>query len=333
MGSAQALDTASMERVLITGGMGFLGTHLCERLLQAGREVWALDLFEPPHAKRLREYERFHLVVDTIKNKQTLQKLVDKCDLVCHLAAVACPEQYVNQTRKTIDIGLLSGIDVIEMVRMTGKKLFFTSTSEVYGRNPKVPWSEDDDRVLGSVDVSRWCYSTSKAVLEHYIRACHMEGQLDFLMVRVFNCYGPRLRGRVLDRFIDSSLRGEPMTIHGDGLQTRCFTYVDDLIDGVVRLLSTPSAWNETYNIGNPDETTILELAQHISQATGNTEANIEFVSHEQAIGKSYEDIPRRVPDITRIRRAIGWKPTTDLRTGLAQTIAYRSQELGLTYV
>ncbi len=321
-----------MERVLITGGMGFLGTHLCERLLGMGKEVWALDLFEPPHAKKLREYGKFHLVVDTIKNKKTVAKLIDRCDLICHLAAVACPDQYVNQTRKTMDIGLLSGLDIIEMVRMTDKKLFFTSTSEVYGRNPKVPWKEDDDRVLGSVDVSRWCYSTSKAVLEHYIRACHLEGQLEYLMVRVFNCYGPRLRGRVLDRFIDASLRGQPLQIHGDGQQTRCFTFVDDLVDGIVRLLSTPSAYNEVYNIGNPVETTVLELAQKIASISGGSESEFEFISHEKAIGKSYEDIPRRVPDISRIRRAIGWNPTTNLEDGLAATVAYRMQELGLTY-
>ena len=321
-----------MERVLITGGMGFLGTHLSQRLLEMGKEVWALDLFEPPFAKKLREYENFHLVVDTIKNKKTLAKLIDRCDLICHLAAVACPDQYVHQTRKTMDIGLLSGLDVIEMVRMTGKMLFFTSTSEIYGRNPKVPWKEDDDRVLGSTDITRWCYSTSKAVLEHYIRACHLEGQLDYLMIRVFNCYGPRLRGRVLDRFVDACLQGEPLTIHGDGKQTRCFTYVDDLVEGIVRLLNNPETHNQVYNIGNPEETTILDLAQRIAKVAGVSESHFELVPHSKAIGKSYEDIPRRVPDISRIRKAVGWQPTTSLDEGLASMIAYRMQELGLTY-
>lgn len=320
-----------MDRVLVTGGMGFLGSHLCERLLETGKEVWALDLSEPPFAKRLREYDRFHMVVDTIMNRETLAKLIDKCDLICHLAAIACPEQYVSQTRKTMDIGLRAGLDVIELVRLTGKFLFFTSTSEVYGRNPEVPWKEDDDRILGSTDVDRWCYSTSKAVLEHYIRACHLDDQLDYLTVRVFNAYGPRLRGRVLDAFVNAAVEERPITIHGDGSQTRCFTYVADLIDAVVRLLDTPSAHNRVYNVGNPDEVSILELAEKVSAIAGRS-PDFEFVPHAEALGASYEDIPRRVPDITRLQQAIGWKPTTQLDVGLASTIAYRAQELGLTY-
>ena len=140
-----------------------------------------------------------------------------------------------------MDITLRSGLDVVELIRLTGKFLFFTSTSEVYGRNPKVPWSEDDDRVLGSTDIDRWCYSSAKATLEHYIRACHLDEQLNYLNIRVFNCYGPRLRDRVVDRFVDAALRQEPLHIHGDGSHTRCFTYVDDLIDGTLQLLDTPA--------------------------------------------------------------------------------------------
>ncbi len=321
----------SPDRVLVTGGMGFLGTHLCERLLEQGKEVWALDLFEPPFARRLRDFDRFHLVVDTILNRGTLEKLVDKCDAVCHLAAIACPEQYVHQTRKTMDIGLRAGLDVVELVRLTGKFLFFTSTSEVYGRNPNVPWKEDDDRVLGSTEVDRWCYSSSKAVLEHYIRACHLDDQLDFVTVRVFNAYGPRLRERVLDRFVTAALQGRPMTIHGDGSQSRCFTYVDDLIDAFVRLIGTPSAHNTVYNVGNPTETTIAELASTIAAIAGSL-PDVEYVPHVEAIGERYEDIQRRVPDVSRIERAIGWRPTTSLEVGLASTIAYRAEELGFRH-
>lgn len=316
-----------MDRFLITGGMGFLGTHLCERLLREGKEVWALDLFESPVAERLREYGRFHLVVDTILNRQTLKKLVDRCDAVCHLAAIACPDQYVSHPRKTMDIGLRAGLDVIDMVRLTGKFLFFTSTSEIYGRNPNVPWKEDDDRVLGSAEVDRWCYSTSKAALEHYIRACYLENQIEYVSVRVFNAYGPRLRGRVLDRFVHQALCGEPLTIHGDGSQTRCFTYVDDLIDGFWRLLSTESAHRTVYNVGNPDETSILELAETI-RAIAGSDSEIRFMPHAEAIGESYEDIQRRVPDVSKIERAVGWRPTTNLDVGLAHTIAYRQEEL-----
>ncbi len=321
-----------MDRILITGGMGFLGSHLTERLLEMGKEVWALDLFEPPFAERLRDYDRFHMVVDTILNRPTLEKLVDRCDAVFHLAAIACPDQYVHQARKTMDIGLRAGLDVVDLVRLTGKFLFFTSTSEVYGRNPNVPWSEEADRVLGSTEVDRWCYSSSKAALEHYVRACHLDHQLEYLMVRVFNAYGPRLRGRVLDKFVTNALEGQPLTIHGDGQQTRSFTYVDDLIEGFIRLFETPAAHNTVYNVGNPTETSILELAQTISALAGRA-PELEFVPHVEAIGASYEDIPRRVPDISRIRRAVGWEPSTGLEVGLAQTLSYRAEELGLAHV
>ena len=320
-----------MDRVLVTGGMGFLGSHLCERLLQEGKEVWALDLAEPPFSRNLRDYDRFHLVVDTIFNRQTLAKLVDKCDVVCHLAAIACPDQYLTQTRKTMDIGLRAGLEVIDLVRLTGKFLFFTSTSEVYGRNPKVPWSADADRVLGSTAVDRWCYSSGKAALEHYLRACHLDHQLDYLTVRVFNAYGPRLRGRVLDRFVDAALNDQPLRVHGDGSQTRCFTFVDDLIDGVLRLLTTPSAHNTVYNVGNPDEITIRDLAERIIGLAGSS-SRIEYVPHEVDMGQHYEDIPRRVPDIGRVRRAIGWEPITPLDLGLARALAYRIEELGLVH-
>jgi nucleoside-diphosphate-sugar epimerase len=168
-------------------------------------------------------------------------------------------------------------------------------------------------------------------VLEHYMRACHLDHQLDYLTVRIFNAYGPRLRGRVLDRFIDAALRDQPLRVHGDGSQTRCFTYVDDLVDGIVRLLACPKAHNTVYNVGNPQEVSILDLAQRILDMTGSN-APIEFVTHEQELGAAYEDIQRRVPDVSRIREAIGWQPTTPLELGLTRHLAYRSKELGLVH-
>jgi len=317
-----------MERILITGGMGFLGSHLAQRFLEDGKEVWCLDLYEPPFGAVLREYDRFHMVVDTIKNRPVLAKLIDKVDTVCHLAAVACPDQYVTQTRKVMDITLGSGLDVVEMVRLTGKFLFFTSTSEIYGRNPSLPFREDDDRVLGGTDINRWCYSTSKAALEHYIRACHLDGQLDYVTVRVFNGYGPRLRGRVVDAFVDAALCGQPLVVHGNGQQTRCFTQVDDLIEGFVRLMETPAAHNTVYNIGNPVESTVLDLAQKIVKLTGRHTGLIDFACHKSQIGESYEDIGRRVPCIDKINEVVDWEPTIDLDDGLLDMIAYRQLEL-----
>ena len=321
-----------MDQILVTGGVGFLGTHLCERFLNEGKEVWALDLADPPYAQELQKYKNFHLVQDTIFNKKTLAELVARCDTVCHLAAIACPGQYVTHPKKTMDIGLRAGLDLIDLVRGTDKLLFFTSTSEVYGRNPNVPWQEDDDRVLGSTEVDRWCYSSAKAMLEHYIRACHLEGELNYLNVRVFNAYGPRLRGRVLDKFVDQALRGETLRVHGDGSQTRCFTYIDDLISGFVDLIKSPGAHNTVYNVGNPHEVTIKELAERIV-ATAGSNSKIEYVPHAQDMGESYEDIPRRVPHIGRIQKAVGWAPQIPLDIGLASAIAYRAQELAVTHV
>ena len=289
-----------MDRVLITGGMGFLGSHLTQRFLDRGCEVWALDLFEAPCAEVFKQYDKYHLIIDTIKNLDTLRKLVDRCDLVCHLAAVACPDQYISKTRKVMDITLRSGLDVVELIRLTGKFLFFTSTSEVYGRNPKVPWKEDDDRVLGSTDIDRWCYSSAKATLEHYIRACHLDEQLNYLNIRVFNCYGPRLRDRVVDRFVDAAIGQEPLHIHGDGSHTRCFTYVDDLIDGTLQLLDTPSAHNRVYNIGNTLETSVLELAQTVNRIAGPTGRPIALYTslggHGQTVRRHSTPNPRLQP-------------------------------------
>ncbi len=310
-----------MDTVLITGAMGFLGTHLTERLLKAGKTVWALDLFDPPHARHLQDYDRFHLVVDTIRNRTTLQKLVDRADTICHLAAVACPDQYVRNPRKVMDISLLAGLDLVEMVRLTDKFFFFTSTSEVYGKSPALPFAEDDDRVLGSTDVNRWCYSTSKSALEHYLKACHQEHQLDYAIVRLFNVYGPHLKGRVVSRYVEAAVENRPLIVHGDGNQTRCFTYVDDVVEAFLGILNNPKAHNQTFNIGNPVETSILDLARTVLREAGRPETDLEFVSHQSAVGDSYEDIPRRVPDISRIREVLGWEPSTDLRTGLQRMI------------
>lgn len=317
-----------MTRFLVTGGMGFVGSHLCEGLLARGYEVCAIDLFAPPFARKLQGNDRFRLVVDSIMNREVLQRLVDDADVVCHLAAIASPEEYVVGPRRVMDITLLAALDLIGMMRGTGKKLFFTSTSEIYGKNLALPFKEDDDRVLGSTEVNRWCYSTSKSALEHYVKACHQAGELDYQIVRLFNVYGPRLTGRVVNRFVDAALTGNPLIVHGNGSQTRCFTWVGDATDAFIRLMEAEQAWNNTYNVGTDVETSILDLAKLTMRLMALPRERLRFVTHESAIGASYEDIGRRVPDPERIWRTIGWRAQTPLADGLKMMLDARRREL-----
>jgi UDP-glucose 4-epimerase len=220
--------------------------------------------------------------------------------------------------------------NVLRVANKYGKKVVFSSTSEVYGRNPRVPWSEDDDRVLGSTRIDRWCYSTSKAAGEHF---CFAYGKLGLPVVitRYFNIYGPRLDaidvGRVITIFMGQVLRNEPVTVVGDGQQTRCFTYISDAIRATAAAGLVPEAEGNIFNIGNPVETTILELAQLMIELSGSR-SQIAFVPQEKIYGQSYEDVPRRVPDNRRMQEILGVRPEVSLRDGLAQTIRwFREQQ------
>ncbi len=309
-----------MDRFLVTGAMGFVGSHWCEHLLKQGKTVYGIDLgvFCP----RLLEYDNFIFAQDTIKNYQLLQTLVNQVDCVCHFAGIAEPSQYVSSPRKVIDITAIVGLNLVEMCRCTDKLFFFTSTSEIYGRCECVPFKEDSDRVLGSTTTKRWCYSSSKAIIEHYLDACAFSKELNHVTVRLFNVYGPRLKGRVVSSFIDSALRGEDLTVHGNGEQTRCFTYIDDMTDAFCRLINNPECHNQIFNVGNPTETTMNELAETVIEVA-DSRSEIKFQQHEEVYGKSYEDIPRRVPDISKIQQYTGWVPSTDLKNGLKKTIDF----------
>lgn len=312
-----------MQKYLITGAMGFIGSHLAEALLESGKTVYGLDLH--PKYKHLLEYENFIFVHDTIKNYELLHTLVDQVDCVCHLAGIAEPQQYVDWPRKVMDITAVAGIELVEMCRLKNKLFFFTSTSEIYGKNTQIPFKETDDRVLGATTTPRWCYSTSKAIIEHYLDACGRSKELEYVTVRLFNVYGPRLEGRVVSRFLEQALKGDTLTVHGDGGQTRAFTYIDDVIDGFLKLIHDPSCYNNVFNIGNPVETSVKELAEVI-QSTCAPDCAIEYEPHSGFYGEGYEDVGRRVPDITKIREFIGWEPTTSLEDGVKNMYAALSQ-------
>lgn len=314
--------------VLITGGAGFLGSHMCEDFVKRGDHVTCLDMTSTAKVKHLLDSPNFRYVHDSVLNSQMVDALVARADLVYHMAAVVGVEHYVADPYNVLNVNVNGTQEVLRAAYRHNKKVVFTSTSEVYGRNPKVPWSENDDRVLGSTSIDRWCYSTSKAVGEHF---CHAFGHmgLEYVIVRYFNIYGPRLdaldRGRVITIFLGQILSGRPVTVVGDGSQTRCFTYVADAVAATVAAGLKPEAVGHIFNIGTDCETTVLELAQTLVRIAG-TNIPIEFVPEATVYGASYEDIQRRVPDATAMHEVLGVQADTSLEAGLRETFDWFHQ-------
>src|SRR5579862_8850294 len=317
-------------KVLITGGAGFLGSHLTDAFIARGDEVFVLDTGAIGKVRHLLNNPRFHYIHDSIFNLELIDSLVAKADLVYHLAAVVGVEHYVADPYETLNVNVNGTQNVLKAAYKYNKRLVFSSTSEVYGRNPKVPWKEDDDRVLGATTVDRWCYSTSKAVGEHFCFAYHKLG-MPVTVVRYFNVYGPRLDkvdvGRLFTIFMGQLLRNEPLTVIGDGKQTRCFTYVTDAVAATVAAGINPGADGQAINIGTDVETTVLEFAKLMLELYGETRSKIKFVSQEEIYGNSYEDIPRRVPDTTKMRALLGVTPKVSLRDGTARSMEWFRQE------
>ena len=309
-------------KILITGGAGFLGSHLADSFIKDRHEVSILDTGSSFKIKHLLENPKFHYIHDTIFNLEMLESLIIKCDLIYHMAAVVGVEHYVADPYAVLNVNINGTQNVLRLAHKYNKKVVLTSTSEVYGRNPKVPWDEDDDRVLGSTRIDRWCYSTSKGVGEHFCHAYRKMG-LPVVIVRYFNAYGPRLDkidvGRVLTIFIGQLLRNEPVTVIGDGIQTRCFTYIDDAIRATVAAGLKPEAEGGIFNIGTDVETSIKELAELMIKVSG-AKSKVKFVTKESIYGNSYEDIQRRVPRVDKMKRILGVKAETSLEEGLRQT-------------
>ncbi|MBI4314255.1 MAG: NAD-dependent epimerase/dehydratase family protein [Candidatus Omnitrophica bacterium] len=315
-----------MAAILITGGAGFLGSYVCERLLALGHSVVAFDMSNGEKIEHLLSNPSFRFVQDSILNAPALEREIDRSDIVVHFAAIADPKRYVMEPLVTLQIDLQGALNVFQMASKRKAKVIFASTSEVYGKNPRVPWKETDDRVLGSTHVNRWCYATAKAAGEHYCYAYHQSEGMTFVTYRFFNVYGPRLddlgSGRVLPIFLKQCLQDEPITIHGDGSQTRTFVYVEDAADGVVRGMFEKQAENQVFNIGSSQELSILELAQKLKEV-GKFSSSITTVTHQEVFGNSYEDIPRRVPDVSKSKKILKWEATTSIEDGLFKTIEY----------
>jgi UDP-glucose 4-epimerase len=311
-------------RVLITGGGGFLGSHLGDGLLAGGHEVMALDIAPDLKVRHNLGKPGFRYLKGSVFDVDLLESLVAKADLVYHLAAVVGVEHYVEDPFHVLNVNVNGTQNVLKFAHRYDKRLVFASTSEVYGKSRDTPFREDGDRLLGSTEIDRWCYSTSKAVGEHF---CFAYGKLGLpvVIVRFFNAYGPRLDridvGRVITIFMGQLLRGEDLTVIGDGKQTRAFTYVDDAVLALVRAGTLPAAVGRIFNIGSDRETTILELAETMIRAHPGTGSKVKLVRQEDVYGESYEDIPRRFPDITRMRTILGVEPRVPLEEGLRRTI------------
>jgi UDP-glucose 4-epimerase len=318
-------------RVLITGGAGFVGSHLAEAFLARDDHVIALDTGSQAKVRHLLHEPRFRLVVDSIMNADILDGLVAQADLVYHLAGVVGVEHYVADPYAVMNVNVIGTQNVLRAAHKHARRVVFSSTSEVYGRNAAVPWSEDADRVLGPTTIDRWCYATSKAAAEHFCLAYRRLG-LSVTIVRYFNVYGPRLDrldvGRVITIFLGQLLRGEPLTVIGDGTQTRCFTWIDDAVRATVAAGLVAAAEGQVINIGTDEETSIRRLAELMIEIAGGT-STIRLVRQESVYGDSYQDVPRRVPDVTRMHRLLGVRAETPLADGLARTIEWFRREGG----
>ncbi len=312
-------------KILVTGGAGFLGSHLSEAWLGRGDEVTVLDPAPDLKIRHLRANPKFRVIRESVLERAILEGLVAWADLVYHLAAVVGVEHYVGDPYQVLTVNINGTQEVLGAAFRHQKKVVFSSTSEVYGRNPAVPFHEDSDRVLGTTQIDRWCYATSKAAGEHFCFAFARMG-LPVVVLRYFNVYGPRLdrldSGRVVTIFMGQLLRGEPLTVIGDGSQTRAFTYVADAVRATVEAGLRREAEGWAINVGSEEEVTIRELAARMIKLSGSPSRMIS-VAKEAVYDRGYEDVPRRVPSVRRMRELLGVRAAVTLDEGLGRTIEW----------
>jgi len=315
-------------RVLVTGGAGYIGSHLVDALIKRGDEVLVIDNLSTGKIENIRHvlgHPTFHFINDSILNEALLERFVPSMDLIFHLAAAVGVRNVLQDPLAAINTNVRGTEVVLGLAFKYWKRLVLASTSEIYGKASHVPFREDDDRVLGSTAVARWSYSMSKAIDEHFAFAYAVKG-LPVSILRYFNSYGPRLDergyGSVVANLTRQALRGEPLTVHGDGKQTRCFTYIDDTVAGTLLAGEVKEAVGEAFNIGSPNETSILDLAKLIKRLT-RSKSPIAFQAYEAYYGEGFEDPRRRVPSVDKAKRLLGFAPKVDLETGLKKTIAW----------
>jgi UDP-glucose 4-epimerase len=315
-------------RNLVTGGAGFIGSHLVDALLARGDEVWVLDNLSTGRRENIVQHlshPRFTLIARSILEREVVAEAVRACDAVYHLAAAVGVKYIVTDPLSGIVTNVQGTENVLAAACTHRRKVVLASSSEVYGKSTNVPLREDDDRVLGSTTINRWSYACCKAIDEHLALAYAAKG-LPVVVLRFFNAYGPRIHpngyGSVIAQFVRQALNGEPLTVHGDGQQTRCFTYVTDTVRGVLAAGCTPEAEGRVFNVGSTTEVSVLTLARLIKTLTGSA-SEVILTPHQDYYGRSYEDTRRRVPEITRAREILGLRPVVPLEEGLRLTIAW----------
>mgnify|MGYP006283128979 CR=1 FL=1 len=315
-------------RALVTGGAGFIGSHLVEALLDRGDEVRVIDDLSTGRFENIAHLEGkpgFTYVIDTILDDQIVGELVSEVDVVFHLAAAVGVAYIIENPLKSLETNIRGTEVVLQKANEGKKKVVLFSTSEIYGKADAQPCSETDDRILGSTMIARWGYSSSKAIDEFLALAYHREKQLPVVIVRCFNTCGPRQTGQygmVIPRFVKQALLDHPITVYGDGRQTRCFCDVSDVVRGVLSLVDEPKADGEVFNIGSDEETTIDELAERIRELTGSQSA-IEHIPYDKAYEEGFEDMRRRIPDLTKIRETVGYEPQVRLSELLERVVAH----------
>lgn len=317
---------------LITGGAGFVGSHLAERLLERGDEVLLMDNLSTgsmENIRHLKKYDRMHYFLEPLENRQLLAELVDEADVIFHLAAAVGVKLIVESPVRTIETNVNGTQMVLEAACRKRKLVFTTSTSEVYGKNLNVPFHEDADLVLGPTTKGRWSYAASKALDEFLALSYWKEKKQPVIVVRLFNTVGPKQTGRygmVLPNFVGQALEGDPITVYGNGQQSRCFCDVRDSVESILRLVATDAAVGEVINVGNDEEVTIEGLAQMVKQRTGSA-SPIEFVPYDQAYEPGFEDMFRRVPCLDKLERLTGFRPRTKLPEIIDRVVAYHGRK------
>ena len=321
-------------KVLVTGGAGFIGSHLAERLVADGHHVVVLDNLSTgslDNLASLKERRAFECVIGSVRDASLVHELVQACDVTVHLAAAVGVRLILEKPSLSIQTNINGTENVLHAASSQKKLVVIASSSEVYGKNQNTPFSEDDDLVLGSTANLRWSYACAKALDECLALSYAHERKLSTIIVRLFNTTGPRQTGHygmVLPAFVSQALKGEPITVYGTGRQSRCFAHVADVIEALVRLMNTPSAYGEVFNIGNDQEIAIEALAKKVKAACGSASI-IKKHPYSEVYGPGFEDMARRVPDVRKLARVIGYRPTTPLDRIIADVIDEQRAALG----
>ncbi len=304
-----------MTKILITGCNGFIGAYTSEYFLKKNYEVQGVDI-KLQNFIILKKYKNFKFSKISIFDHK-IKNMVKNCDYIFHFAGIADPSIYIKDPKRVIDVTVNGSIKIIDLASKYKKKIIFTSTSEIYGKLNKNKFKENDNRLLGSTNIQRWCYSTSKALVEHYLLSLSKEKKLNFLCLRLFNIYGYGLESRAMSNFMNNALENKLISINGNGNTKRCYTYISDFLDGLYKsFLKFQSMKNSIYNIGSDYEISTLSLAKKIIKITGS-KSKIKFINSKKNYSNGYEDIPKRIPDTNKIKSFINWNAIVNIDNGI----------------